>query len=115
VGLESLGQDYYRDMVEKYRERRTILLDGLRSAGFRCQPPEGAYYILADFSDLSPLDDVEFSLRLTREAGVTPVPASSFFHEAALGRNLVRFVFCKEKATLEAAAERLRAFANAGS
>ena len=114
VGLESLGPEYYQEMVDKYRERRTILVDGLQSAGFRCAPPAGAYYILADFSEISPLDDVEFSLRLTREAGVTPVPASSFFHDPAMGRNLVRFVFCKENHTLEAAAERLRAFTGAG-
>jgi len=114
VGLESLGPEYYQEMVDKYRERRTILVDGLLSAGFRCAPPAGAYYILADFSEISPLDDVEFSLRLTREAGVTPVPASSFFHDPAMGRKLVRFVFCKENHTLEAAAERLRAFTGAG-
>jgi len=115
VGLESLGPEYYQEMVDKYRERRTILVDGLQSAGFRCAPPAGAYYILADFSEISPLDDVEFSHLLTREAGVTPVPASSFFHDPAMGRNLVRFVFCKENHTLEAAVERLRAFTGVGS
>jgi aspartate/methionine/tyrosine aminotransferase len=114
VGLESLGAEYYRDMVDGYRERRTILVEGLQSAGFRCEPPQGAYYVLADFSELSPLDDTEFALLLTREAGVTPVPGSSFFHDPELGQNLVRFVFCKQTHTLEAAADRLRAFAGAG-
>jgi aminotransferase len=36
------------------------------------------------------------------------VPGSSFFHEKALGRGLVRFAFCKKLETLEDASYRLR-------
>jgi aminotransferase len=39
--------------------------------------------------------------------GVAVVPGSSFYHDAALGRKLVRFAFCKKIQTLEKAAERL--------
>jgi aspartate/methionine/tyrosine aminotransferase len=115
VGIEELGEDYYREMVNGYRGRREVLLQGLRASGFDCASPEGAYYILADFSRLSDLDDTAFAHLLTREAGVTPVPGSSFFHDPALGRSLVRFVFCKRSETLEAAAERLHRFAGAGA
>jgi len=79
------------------------------AAGFRCSPPEGAYYILADFSALSPLPDAEFAVWLSREVGVTPVPGSSFFHDPAAGRSLVRFVFCKTDDILAEAARRLAA------
>jgi aminotransferase len=41
------------------------------------------------------------------EVGVATVPGSSFYHKRALGRNLVRFAFCKKTETLERAAERL--------
>jgi aminotransferase len=120
AGLETLGEDYYSDMIEKYRERREILLRALLDAGFRCQAPEGAYYILADFSDLSDEDDVTFARRLTRVGGVATVPGSSFFRSDATGKvggqNLVRFVFCKKLDTLDEAARRLRNFAGrAGS
>jgi aminotransferase len=43
--------------------------------------------------------------------GVAPVPGSSFSHEPALGRHLVRFAFCTRIPTLQAAGERLRAIA----
>ena len=59
-------------------------------------------------------DDTTFSIRLTREAGVAPVPGSSFFSESSGGRSLVRFAFCKRTGTLEDAAERLLRFGSAG-
>ena len=89
--------------------RRDILHHGLVEAGFRCEAPEGAYYILADFSALSDLSDDAFAHQLTVEAGVAPVPGSSFYSRPELGRNLVRFAFCKTEEVLKEAAERLRA------
>lgn len=110
AGMRSLGPDYYQDMVEGYRERRDVLHSALVDAGFRCGRPEGAYYIMADFSGLSDLDDVAFSRHLASECGVAPVPGSSFFNGPTGGRHLVRFVFCKRVETLREAGDRLRGF-----
>jgi aspartate/methionine/tyrosine aminotransferase len=115
VGIERLGADYYASLMTEYEERGRTLLAALQDSGFRCQMPEGAYYILADFSDLSDDDDTTFAKRLTREAGVAPVPGSSFFSVAERGRSLVRFAFCKKLETLEEAGARLRRFAGAGA
>jgi aspartate/methionine/tyrosine aminotransferase len=115
VGLETLGEDYYQKMIDGYRVRRDVLMRGLLDAGFRCHPPQGAYYVLADFSALSKEDDQTFARRLTREAGVAPVPGSSFFRGNGGGQDLIRFVFCKQLPTLEEAASRLRKFAGRGA
>ncbi|HEU5259945.1 MAG TPA: aminotransferase class I/II-fold pyridoxal phosphate-dependent enzyme [Gemmatimonadales bacterium] len=109
VGLETLGRDYYRRLAVEYRARRDLLHRALGAAGFTCKPPEGAYYILADFSQVSDLPDDEFARWLTCEAGVAPVPGSSFFSRSELGRKLVRFAFCKTEEQLREAGERLRA------
>lgn len=114
VGLRELEGDYYEAMVEDYRARREVLFQGLDGAGFSCRKPEGAYYMLADFSELSDQADTEFSVRLARDGGVAPVPGSSFFSVPDRGHSLVRFAFCKRLETLEAASERLRAFSRAG-
>jgi aspartate/methionine/tyrosine aminotransferase len=106
VGM-AFGADYYNQMALEYRARRDIIVNALEEAGFRFAVPEGAYYVLADFSDLSSLPDDEFARWLTREIGVAPVPGSSFYHDPALGRHLVRFAFCKKLETLERAGERL--------
>ena len=105
--METLGPDYYTDMIRHYRSRRDVLISGLQRAGFRCDPPEGSYYVLADFSDLSDLPDDEFAVWLTAEHGVASVPGSSFFLDPADGRRLVRFAFCKTEELLSEAVERL--------
>jgi aspartate/methionine/tyrosine aminotransferase len=115
VALEQLDQAFYDRLALDYRTRRDLLHGALVQSGFRCTPPEGAYYILADFSGLSlagaerPLSDTEFAVWLSREIGVTPVPGSSFFRDAGNGgRSLVRFVFCKTDDILLEAARRLK-------
>ncbi len=112
VAMETLDRSYYDAMAGEYRARRDILLDALRSAGFRCATPDGAYYILADFSGLSDLDDTAFAERLTTTVGVTPVPGSGFFSRPSDGRRFVRFAFCKTEALLRQAAERLKAISH---
>jgi aminotransferase len=107
AGLERLGRDYYERLAADYRARREILYHGLVRAGFACEPPEGAYYIMADFAALSDLPDDEFSVWLTREVGVAPVPGSSFYSRRELGKTQVRFAFCKTTEMLEEAVTRL--------
>jgi aminotransferase len=114
VGLNELPASYYEEMVTKYRERGQILVSALQQAGFACRFPQGAYYVLADFSALSDEDSMTFGKRLTREAGVAPVPGGSFFSAPERGHSLARFVFCKRIETLHEAGERLRAFAAKG-
>ena len=114
VGLNELGPEYYTDMVSAYKERGEVLVSALQEAGFECRTPEGAYYVLADFSALSDEDSMTFGKRLTAEGGVAPVPGGSFFSVPERGHSLARFVFCKRIETLHEAAERLRAFAGRG-
>ncbi|MFO0752530.1 MAG: aminotransferase class I/II-fold pyridoxal phosphate-dependent enzyme [Thermodesulfovibrionales bacterium] len=103
------GGEYYRELAAFYASRRDYLLDVLRSTGFSCHSPAGAYYIMADISPWRCGDDVAFAQYLTREIGVAVVPGSSFYSEKdSPGAKMVRFTFCKKRETLEAAAERLR-------
>jgi aminotransferase len=122
TALDVLDQSFYQQLAAAYRARRDLLHSALIESGFTCMPPEGAYYILADFSALAqphessaPLSDTEFSVWLSREVGVTPVPGSSFFRSGGDGARLVRFVFCKTDDILLEAARRLRTLASASS
>jgi len=108
VGMETLDQAYYDGLKRDYRRRREILCTGLLAAGFKCTPPQGAYYVMADFSGLSELPDDEFSKWLTAAHGVAPVPGASFYSRAELGRKYVRFAFCKTEDLLQQAVERLQ-------
>ncbi len=50
-----------------------------------------------------------FVEHLIREVGVAAIPPSAFYHDPTDGADFVRFSFCKEIRTLEAALERLGA------
>ena len=103
----SFDPDYYNHLALDYRARRAMLVESLHEAGFRFTVPEGAYYILADFSALSDKDDVSFAKWMCEEIGVAAVPGSSFYHDPSLGKHLVRFAFCKKFETLRRAGDRL--------
>jgi aminotransferase len=111
VGM-AFDADYYNHLSLDYRARRDLLLPVLADAGFTFSTPEGAYYVLADFSALSDKDDTAFAKWITSEIGVAGVPGSSFYHAGSgRGRNTIRFAFCKKQETLEQAAERLAGLA----
>jgi aspartate/methionine/tyrosine aminotransferase len=107
VGM-AFDADYYNHLALDYRARRDVLVSALADAGFVFCVPEGAYYILADFSALSHKTDTVFAKWMAQEIGVVPVPGSSFYEHKSLGRGLLRFAFCKKLQTLEEAAFRLR-------
>jgi aspartate/methionine/tyrosine aminotransferase len=102
-----LPASYYEEMVAGYAARRETIMRILADAGFEARPPTGAYYVMADCSHLGLGDDVATARHLVEHVGVAAVPGSSFFSDPADGAHLLRFAFCKELATLEAAGERL--------
>jgi aspartate/methionine/tyrosine aminotransferase len=98
---------YYEKLARDYSVRREKLLDILTKVGFRCFKPRGAYYIMTDISAFGFVDDFAMAKYLVEEIGVAAVPGSSFFRNAADGKAILRFTFCKKDSTLAAAAERL--------
>jgi aminotransferase len=126
AAAEALGlpDSYYETLAKDYQTRRDTLLPSLRSAGFRCFQPRGAYYIMTDISSFGFPDDVAFARHLVEAIGVAAVPGSSFYQgtdggpptrsfgepgrsPTGGGRQKLRFAFCKKLETLHAAAERL--------
>jgi aminotransferase len=109
AGIVALGlpDAYYCKLRADYALRRERVLSSLEKAGFRCFKPRGAYYVMTDISDFGFPNDVDFARYLVKEIGVAVVPGSSFYSDAASGRQQVRFAFCKTDATLDEAARRL--------
>jgi len=102
-----LPDTYYEGLRADYLERRDLMLGILESAGFKTYKPYGAYYIMTDISGLGFDDDVTAAKSLTADVGVASVPGSSFYSDPALGRDKLRFSFCKKLDTLRAAGDRL--------
>jgi len=74
-----------------YRANRTLMLEGLPRAGFtRIAPPDGAFYIYADVSDLTD-DSRALCTRILREAGVAVTPGLDF--DPGRGSRTLRFSY----------------------
>lgn len=104
TGLE-FGDDYYRDLQEKYTAKRELFMKGLDDIGLSHTVPEGAYYALIDISEFGYASDMAFCEDLARKVGVGMVPGSSFFREEE--NRYARVHFAKKDETLREALDRL--------
>ncbi len=109
AGVHALGlpDHYYDHLSTDYVQRRDAIVSMLKRTGFKPFVPRGAYYVMADISNFGFPNDQAFAAHLVEEIGVAAVPGSSFFENAELGSQLIRFCFCKKFETLQAAEERL--------
>ena len=98
--------EHYRELPDFYRARRDLFIDALRDSRLEILPCEGTYFLLADYSAISDLDDVTFCKWLTKEAGVAAIPLSVFCADP-FPHKLIRLCFAKQESTLLAAAKRL--------
>ncbi len=99
---------FYIGLLGDYQERRDAFVAGLQECGFEAAAPDGAYYVMAGITSFGAEDDVAFARRLIEEVAVATVPASSFYHDPALGRGHIRFSFPKKIETIERGLAALR-------
>jgi aspartate/methionine/tyrosine aminotransferase len=108
VLVHAEANGYYDELRATYAARRDRLAGALRAAGLATLPVEGAYFLLADISNLGFPDDVSFCRHLTTTVGVAAIPPSAFYANPADAPMLARFCFAKRDETIDAAADRLR-------
>lgn len=91
-----------------YADNRRLMLDGLPKAGFtRIAPPDGAFYIYADVSDLTD-DSLSFAAELLEEAGVAVTPGLDF--DPARGAQTLRFSYARATADIAEGLHRLQTY-----
>ncbi len=94
-----------------YRANRALMLEGLPKAGFgRIAPPDGAFYIYADVSEMTG-DSRELCARILREAGVAVTPGLDF--DPRRGGGTLRFSYAGSTAEIAEGLRRLEAWAGA--
>jgi methionine aminotransferase len=99
---------HWQELPKFYEAKRDHFRRLLSDSRFKLLPVAGAYFQVVDYGAISDRDDLSFCEWLTKEKGVAAIPVSAFY-EAPPEMKLVRFCFAKTEATLEQAAERLRA------
>jgi len=92
-------------MVDEFEKRRQQFARELNSIpGFRCAPPQGAFYAWVNIADTG-IAAEELCRIMLEEAGVAAIPGAAF---GASGKDFVRFSFASSIATLHEAVERIR-------
>jgi len=98
-----LGDAAIEPSRKVFQERRDILVDGLRSAGFECEKPKATFYVWVSVPKGS--TSADFTARLLDQAGVVTTPGNGF---GAPGEGYVRFTLCVDKQRLREVTERIR-------
>ena len=112
VSLLRQDRAFFDGIAEGYRRKRDLLIGGLREVGFTATPPEGAYYLFADYRSvpaLAAMSPLDAAMYLIEEVGVATVPGDNFYAIGDEGDRYLRFAFCRSIETIEAGLERLRA------
>jgi aspartate/methionine/tyrosine aminotransferase len=98
-------QDSVAAMVEEFRARRDLIVDGLNGIpGITCLRPAGAFYVFPEISGTG-LSGAELADRLLKEGGVSALAGTAF---GRVGRNHLRFSYANSRENIAEAVRRTR-------
>ncbi|WP_018569014.1 pyridoxal phosphate-dependent aminotransferase [Streptomyces sp. PsTaAH-124] len=103
----ALPESFFTGFRAEMLARRDVLTAGLAKAGFTVFRPAGTYFVTTDIRPLGESDGFAFCRALPERAGVVAIPNAVFYDHRDEGAPFVRFAFCKQKAVIEEAIERL--------
>lgn len=97
--------------MDVYRTNRTLMLEGLPKAGFsRIAPPDGAFYVYADVSDITD-DSRLLASDILAKASVAVTPGLDF--DPLRGHKTLRFSYARSSGDIEEGLARLERYMNA--
>jgi len=105
AGIEALqgNTSCVREMTQVYAERRDIMVQGLRDAGFHVTSPKATFYLWVTVPE--GYGSAQVTTRLLEEAGVVVTPGNGF---GGPGEGYFRIALTQKKERLAEALERLK-------
>ncbi|MBA2569659.1 MAG: pyridoxal phosphate-dependent aminotransferase [Chloroflexi bacterium] len=106
AALEALTgpQDDVDGMVEEFRARRQLIVDGLNAIpGIRCLRPHGAFYVFPNIAGTG-ADGPALADRLLNEGGVAVLSGTAF---GTVGRDHLRVSYANSRENISRALERI--------
>ncbi|MEP1328724.1 aminotransferase class I/II-fold pyridoxal phosphate-dependent enzyme [Pseudophaeobacter sp.] len=101
-------QDEMRENLAVYARNRQLMMEGLPKAGFdKIAPPDGAFYIYADVSNLT-TDSRRLAAEILDGAGVAVTPGLDF--DPLRGATTLRFSYARSTEDITEGLSRLTAF-----
>ena len=107
--LEAMNgpQDEPMKMVEEFKKRRDVIVNGLNSIpGINCPLPGGAFYVFPSIEGTG-MSSKQFANDLLEKHGVACLAGESF---GEYGKGCIRFSFANSMENLNAALERIKDF-----
>ncbi|MDK2841948.1 MAG: methionine transaminase [Anaerophaga sp.] len=102
-------REEYLQLGDYYRKKRDIFNELMAATRFKPILSHGTFFQLFSYEDITDESDRDFAIRLVKEAGVTTIPVSAFYHEKSK-KHLLRFNFARTDEHLQMVADRLSAF-----
>ena len=96
-------QDYHLECVDRFRHRRDLLCDGLKSMGIVVEPPKGSIYVWVPVPEGHTSES--FTTFLLEKCDIVCAPGTGY---GPSGEGYVRFSLTLEDDRLEEGVERLR-------
>lgn len=96
----------YLSVSKFYQDKRDYFLKLIKSSRFKPLKSSGTYFQLLDYSEISELNDFDFSIGLINNSGVAVIPLSPFYSKPTTDK-LIRICFAKKDEVLSEASERL--------
>ena len=106
AGIEALTgpQDEPEKMVEEFRARRDLIVDGLNELpGFRCHKPAGAFYVFPNIEGTGKTSK-EMETFLMHEAGVAALAGTSF---GKYGEGYIRLSYANSQENIKRALKKI--------
>jgi LL-diaminopimelate aminotransferase len=100
-------QDHLMECIERYRHRRDLLCDGLKSLGVIVEPPRGSIYVWAPVPEGHTSES--YTTFLLDEADIVVAPGTGY---GPTGQGFIRFSLTLADDRLEEGVERLRKVAS---
>lgn len=99
-------QGCIKELVEVYRQRRDVFVDGLNSIGWKVAKPKATFYVWAHIPlKFTALTSMEFASLLVKEAGIIASPGTGF---GEYGEGYVRFALIENEDKLKVAVDRIK-------
>ena len=95
---------HYLNLSGFYQHKRDLFLELIKDSKFNFIPSKGTYFQMLDFSDISELNDMDFTERLTKEYKLATIP-TSVFNANQEDFKQIRVCFAKTDETLISASK----------
>lgn len=101
-----LQEEPYLQLGKQLQKKRDYFQQMMQQSKFKALPSYGSYFQLYSYDQITEESEMDFAIRLIKDAGVASIPASAFYVNKVENK-VLRFCFAKNESTLEAAVNRL--------